>query len=69
MSIPKNASHEMAGIYYKYGVHQKVFYWSDQLQEWIKSSRTELLYAHSLNNPNRLPYTLEDCKPYLEEKY
>ncbi len=37
--IPKGAQYELAGLYYKIGLHGKVFYWVDD--EWKLSTRPE----------------------------
>lgn len=39
---PKYATHEIAGLYYKYGSHGYVFYWQPNKKEWQRSSLKSL---------------------------
>lgn len=57
--IPNGATHEIAGMYFKYGIHNKVYYWSDAEEEWMLSSRTILIDKFALNNKCRIKYGIE----------
>ena len=66
IEIPKGATHEVAGMYFKYGVHNKIYYWSDAARQWLKSDRKVLVNSFDLTNPHRIKYGLE---PWLRGDY
>lgn len=41
--IPKGATHQLqTGMYYKYGLHNFLYYWNDAKKEWQKSDKKSI---------------------------
>ena len=51
---PKDATHEINGIYYKVGIHGFVFKWATEDKKWYKSAkRTNELHRMNQINATR----------------